>query len=272
MILGPRFNSCKLAFLSAVVLLLHGTCQGQAFAGDIATPTGLHAGDQFRFIFVTPTSATIDATSSAISDYNTLVNNYAQGFSYNGTALTAQAIVSTNGVNGVNAITNVNVGGVDNVAVYRADGQEVAASTKNAAGGLFYGDPLSVHPVEDLSGTSYSTGYVWTGSSGNGVEYYTNTPTGSVYWGAGSSAIFTDNGVNPPVNYDNHVEVGDLSSNTTYEWLSRGFAAGLQLKTNTYQVYGISQVFTVVPEPSSLMISGLGILMVGLAQRNRKRN
>ena len=268
--LGPRFNRLiQVAFLAAVVIVVHGLWQGSAFANPIAisTPTGLNVGDQFRFIFVTPSPVT-DATSSDITHYNNLVNTYAGGFSYNGITLTASAIVSTTTVGavpGVDAITNV---GVDNVAVYMAGGSEVATSDANAAGGLFYADTLMNQPVQDLSGTSHTTGYVWTGSSGNGVEYYTNVGTSEApvykYWGAGSSVTYPG--------FDNHVEVGDLSSTSGYTWLSLGYTTGLQDKTQSFQLYGISQVFTVVPEPSSLMISGLGILMVGLAQRNRKRN
>jgi hypothetical protein len=273
---GPRFSSWKLAFFSAVVLVVHGACQSHAFAGAIATPTGLNAGDQFRFIFVTPTTVT-NAISSDISHYNGLVDSYASGFTYNGITLSAKAIVSTTTVGmvpGVHAINNV---GVNNVAVYMAGGQEVAASDANASGGLFYADTLLNQPVQDLSGTSYDHGYVWTGSSGNGVEYFTNVGTVMVpdfkYWGAGSSNTYSD----LTGNYDNHVEVGDLSSTSGYTWLSLGFTSGLQSRTQDFQLYGLSQVFTVpgaavVPEPSTFLISGLGILMVGLAQRNRKRN
>jgi hypothetical protein len=267
MILGLRFNRLfRVAILTAVVAIVHGSWQGSASANPIAitTPTGLQGGDQFRFIFVTPTSVTTNATSTDINVYNNLVNTYASGFSYNGMTLTANAIVSVYG--GVNAITNV---GVDNVAVYSVS-SKVASSDDNSTG-LFSANTLNSQPVQDLSGASYTTGYVWTGSSGIGTEYYTIVDgIGNVYWGLGGPS---SNGViDGGVDYTDHVEVGNLASTTGYAWLSYGYGTGLQPKTESFQVYGLSQVFTVVPEPSSFLISGLGIIMVGLVQRSRKRN
>ena len=247
-------------------MFVQGSWQGSASADSIAiaTPTTLNTGDQFRIIFVTPTAITTDGTSSDINHYNNIVNSYASGFTYNGQALTATAIASVNG--GVNAITNV---GVDNVGVYRADGKEVSASD-NGTTGLFSANGLINQPVQDLSGTSYVTGFVWTGTSGLGTEYNTSTNVGSVNWGLGgpSASGVIDGGVD----YTDHVEVGNLASTSGYTWLCLGYGTGLQLKTQSFQIYGISDVLTVVPEPSTLLISGLGILMIGLVQKKRKRS
>ncbi len=267
MISGPRFKRLfKVMFLSAVVMAINGLWQAKATASpiEIATPTTLHGGDQFRFIFVTPNTVTTDATSSNVSVYNTIVQNYANGFTYNGQTISASAIVSVLG--GVNAITNV---GVHNVAVYMASGTEVAVSD-NGTTGLFSANDLLAQPVQDLSGNSFTTGYVWTGTSGLGTQYNTNTNVGNVNWGLGgpSAPGVIDN----TIDYTDHVEVGSLASTSGYSWLSLGFGTGLQLKTQSYQIYGISDVLTVVPEPSTFLISGLGVLMVGLAQRSRKRN
>lgn len=259
---GLRFKSLmNVTLWSAVVAAIFGGWQGTATAGpiEIATPTTLHGGDQFRFIFVTPNTVTTDATSSNISVYNTLVQNYANGFTYNGQSITASAIVSV--VGGVDAITNV---GVHNVAVYMASGTEVAVSD-NGSTGLFSANDLLAQPVQDLSGNSFATGYVWTGTSGLGTQYNTNTNVGNVNWGLGgpSAPGVIDGGVD----YSGHVEVGSLSSTSGYSWLSVGFGTGLQLNTQTYQIYGISDVLTVVPEPSTFLISGLGFSYWGLPKK-----
>ena len=263
---GTRFSRLfKVAFLSAVVLAIHGTWQGHAIAGAIiSTPNGLQGGDQFRIIFVTP--VTINSTSSSISDYNTFVNNQAAGATYNGTLIHWSALVSTD------AVSARDNAGMTSSAVYLANGTEVATSADiNGPNGLWSGNSLLAQPVKDITGNSYS-GPVWTGSSGVGTEYVTMpTPDGSgtkvtATWGAGNTTDVTVGGVH----YVNQVEVGTLNaSGTGYAWIS---ASSLATNSNSYQIYGISDVLTVVPEPSSFLISGLGILMVGLTRKNRKRN
>ena len=248
-------------FSAAVVAI-----QGLAFAGEITTPTGLHGGDQFRIIFVTP--GTIQASSPSISTYNTFVNTQAAGATYNGATIHWSAIVSTS----VDAKDNV---GQTASAVYMANGDKVAdsADSNSSSGnlGLFAAVGLRNQPIQDLSGNTYS-GSIWTGSSGLGTQYSsTPTPDGestpiTAYWGLGNSTSFMYGGTD----YTNYAGVGELSSSGTgYQWLSTG---NVVLNSNSFQIYGISDVLTVVPEPSTFVISGLGILMIGLVQRNRKRD
>lgn len=226
----------------------------QCFAGAIVTPPGVKAGEQFRIIFVTPNKT--DATSANISDYDAFVTSQAAGATFNGIAVQWQALASTNTLNARDHV------GQSGAAVYLADGTKVANSDTTAAGGIWSAGGLLAQPTEDLDGNSYS-GLVWTGTSGVGTTYETTPVQGepSVKWGLGSTGL----------NGNNKVETGTLPGTPGgYNWLS--IPAGVQLNTNLYQVYGISEVLTAVPEPSSLLISGIGMALIGLATKLRKRN
>ena len=260
-ILMNRFNRLfKVVFLSAVGLVIHGSWQDHAFAGpiDIATPTGLQGGDQFRIIFVTP--GTTNATSSDISTYDTFANQQAGGATYNGQTIHWSAIGSTDSVG-----ASVHIG-VTGAAVYTVNGTNlIEVASSDGISGLWSGNALISETTRDLAGNQY-TGVVWTGTSGVGTEYSTDVGGGAMKnWGLGTSVTFPG--------FDNHVEVGSLNAIVNpYDWISLGYSNGLQLNTNSYQIYGISDVLIAIPEPSTFVISGLGILMIGLARRNRNRN
>ena len=261
---GPRFNRfAQVAFLFAVTILIHGNCHGLAFAGGVVIPTpiGLQGGDQFRIIFVTP--GTIQATSPDINTYNDFANSQAAGATYNGVVIHWSAIVSTDAKD---ARDNI---GMTNNPIFMANGTEVATSAKAVPGGLWWGEPLLANPVQDLTGNTYSGG-IWTGTCGIGTEYVTTAlPDGSntkvlVPWGAGNTTNVTVGGIN----YSNQVEVGNIGG-SGYSWVSTGTVT---LNTTPLHIYAISDVLFVVPEPSSFLISGVGICMVGLAKKFRKRN
>ena len=261
MILASQF---KRFFHAAILSTVALAWQVTAFAGPIAiqTPSGLQGGDQFRIIFVTPDK--ISAVSNNITTYDNFVNTEAAGATYNGQTIHWLAVGSTDAVD-----AKVHIGQT-NTAVYMANGTEVAIS--DTATGLWAGGDLLAQPTQDLAGNSYTSGSVFTGTSGIGTEYFTSVPgQGNVFWGLGATNSVTQGGVT----YTNNVEVGSLHSNVGgYDWISLGFGAGLAPRDNTYQVYGISDVLTVppVPEPSTLLISGLGVLAIGVAQRFRKKN
>ena len=262
--LGSQLNRfARLAFFSAVVLVIHGACESFAFAGGVViqAPLLLQGGDKFRIIFVTP--GTIQATSPDINTYNNFANSQAGGATFEGATIHWSAIVSTDTVN---ARDNI---GMTNSGIYMADGTPVATSAKAAPGGLWWGEPLLADPVQDLSGNTYSGG-IWTGTCGIGVEYLTTAqPDGSstkmlVNWGAGNTTNVTVGGIN----YVNQVEVGNIGG-SGYTWVSTGSVTS---NTTPLHIYAISDVLTVVPEPSTFMISGLGIFVVGFARAFRKRN
>ncbi len=261
MILASHF---KRFFRAAVLSTVALAWQGSAFAGPIAiqAPSGLHAGDQFRIIFVTPD--VVNAVSNNITTYDNFVNTEAAGATYNGQTIHWSAVGSTDAVD-----AKVHIGQTG-AAVYMANGTEV--STSDNSTGLWSGGDLLAQPTQDLAGNSYTSGVVWTGTSGIGTEYNTAVPgQGTVYWGLGATNNVTDKGTT----YINNVEVGSLHATVgSYDWISLGFGVGLAPRTNSYQVYGISDVLTVpaaVPEPSTFLISGLGIVAIGVAKRFRKK-
>ena len=256
----------RVMFLLAFILVLHGSFKA-VFAApiEIKAPKGLQGGDQFRIIFVTP--GTTNAVSSDISTYDDFVNSQAGGATYNGQLIHWSAIGSTTTVDARDHI------GLTSSGVYLADGTQIATSAMQAPGGLWWAEPLLAQPIEDLSGNQFTSGFVWTGTCGIGTQYATYVSGyGLVNWGLGSNVILT---VNNTV-YDNQIEVGQLGatadlSGGDYAWISRGASIGKKLNTDQYQMYGISDVLKVVPEPSTFLISGLGILVIGFVQRTPKR-
>ena len=230
---------------------------GLAQAGALMTPTGLVTGDQFRVIFVTP--GTTDATSADIATYDAFVTAQASGATYNGVLVNWRAVGSTSTVNAIDHIGTAAISGV-----YLNDGiTKVASSTDNATDGLWSSSGgLLAQPTKDLSGQSYSGVFVWTGTNGIGTVY--NTVAGGNF-GLGSTS--NGNGYFPEV----RTEVGIVPGTTIHNWVEAGGITGVHPTTNTYQMYGISEVLTVVPEPSSLLSSGLGILVVALGRYSRKQ-
>ena len=252
----------KVAFFSAVALVIYGSWQGLAFAGpiDIQAPTGLQAGSQFRIIFVTPGTTT--ATSSDIGTYDTFVNQQAAGATFNGQTIHWSAIGSTDSTG-----ASVHIG-VTGATVYMVNGLNgtnlVEVASSDSIAGLWSGNALVNEPTKDLAGTTF-TGLIWTGTSGVGTEYATDVGGVRKYWGLGSSVSYPG--------FDSHVEGGSSNAIVNpYDWVSLGYSNGLQLKTDSYQMYAISDVLIAVPEPSTLLISGLGIFVVALNRKLRKRN
>jgi PEP-CTERM motif len=227
------------------------------FAGGIAlqTPSGLHAGDTFRFVFVTDTVTT--ATNPNASYYDAIVNNEAisLGVTYQGQSLNWQAIVGTQDAN---AITHI--GSSNHDQVYRVDGAKVATSTDTSPGGLWSGSLLNAINL-DLAGNrpenprSFLTGHVWTGTNQHGTPDTGNLPYN--YWmgstdGVSEGGIFYD----PLFQYDPASQF----------WAAQN-GSGQSLPES---LYGISQELTVpgatsVPEPSTIALMGLG--GIGLAIR-----
>ena len=228
----------------------------------IQTPVGVGPTDHFRIIFVT--SGTTTATSNNIADYNAFVNSQAGGATYQGQVIQWSAIASTNTVS---AYSNTNSG--TNSAVYMVDGTEVASSTTNRAGGL-WSSTLLAPPNEGINGTKYTSGMVWTGTSGNGLEYSTAIFGG---YGLGSN----NSGYNPysHVNVFSapQVQVGFIStSQLGSSWvqepnMSATVTPGLSTWTNTHQMYAISQELTMAPEPSTLLSAVVGLLVITFVWR-----
>jgi hypothetical protein len=220
--------------LLALALVLS---RGQARAG-IMTPAGLNPGDQFRVIFVS--SATRDATSANIADYDTFITDLANaaGLTYNGAPVTWQALGSTATV----AATSSGrlPASTSSPPLYRLDGVKVADSTAD----LWDGTIDAAINVNEL-GTGVR-GLVWTGSDGE--------PLGAD---------------NTPLHL---TRVGDPHETMFSFWVN---VTGVP-NTEQEHLYGYSAVLTVpgaaaVPEPGSLALLGAGALSAGLWGWCRRR-
>jgi hypothetical protein len=209
----------------------------------IATPAGLNPGDQFRIVFLTV--GTTQATSSDIGYYNTFVSNDAINQAggvgntvvYGGTTLTWTAIASTNAVS---AISNI---GSFGVPVYLASGTRITPS--DTVTGLWSGSLLA--PINEfLTAPFFFNTSVWTGTLPNG------TGAGSFTLGSGSEFGSTPG----------------LSNKSNSEWVETG-ATPSNFSSN---MYGISQVLTAVPEPSTCIMVVAGLACGGSSMvRRRKR-
>jgi hypothetical protein len=259
------FQKSILYRVASVVLCMAGISlrSNVAFAGVvIQTPVGVSPTDHFRIIFVT--SGMTSATSNNIADYNAFVNQQAGGATYQGQVIQWTAIASTNAVN---AYTNTSSG--TNSAVYMVDGTEVASSTTRATGGLWSSSLIS-QPTEGIDGTNYTNAMIWTGTSGNGLEYSTSIFGG---YGLGSN----NSGYNPYSQMNvfsaPQVQVGIVSaSNLGSSWVqepnrSATVTPGLSTWTNTFQMYAISQELTMAPEPSTLLSAVVGLLVLTFVLR-----
>ena len=208
----------------------------------IATPAGLSPGDQFRIVFLTV--GTTEATSSDIGHYNTFVNNDAisqaggsgNNAVYGSTVLTWTAIASTSAVS---AISNI---GSFGVPVYLASGTLVTPS--DTVAGLWSGS-LQAPINEFLTNPVFFNTSVWTGTLPNG------TGAGSFTLGSGSEFGSTPGS----------------SNKVNAEWVETG-AVPSNVRNN---MYGISQVLTAVPEPSTYAMALAGIAFSGFSMRRRRR-
>jgi hypothetical protein len=230
--------------LTVIVAWTAGTttpCQADI---PLNTPTGLTAGDTFRFVFVT--DGTTKATSSDISTYDSFVTAQAEGATYNGVTVTWQAIGSTDTVNAIDHLgINPTLSGV-----YLSNGTEVAAGDGTSSGGIWHGTLLN--PIDtDIAGVT-QIAEVWTGT----------LPAGD-----GSSG-------NQLGNSDTVLGASDM---TSAPWVDNGNGVSASLNGT---LYGMSEVLTVpqtlsVPEPSSLIVaaftSTVGIVLAGQRKRKERR-
>jgi hypothetical protein len=214
------------------VFALAAIAAGTASAGSISTPTGLNPGDQFRFVFVT--ANTSDATSSDLSTYDNIVSSDATGYTYGGISPIWKAIVSSATID---AKDHIGLQSSSVVPLYTVNG------TKVSGGNLWSGALLN--PVNDMIDGNTSNVNVWTG---------TDATTGE-----GGNGVGTPNAL-----------VGFSGITNT------GWCADDNIVTDSLaSLYGISEVLTVpsaVPEPSTVMLVGLGGLAALGYSFKRKRN
>jgi hypothetical protein len=230
--------SARLALFAAAAVL---AVAGPARAGLMLVPAGLRPGDQFRAVFVS--SATRDARSADIADYDQFITNLAAAAgidTYFGAPVTWRALGSTAAVAALDRLP------FDFHAppLYRLDGGLVARSS----GELWLvgptGLPITLTELGGDVGGEIGGGVVWTGTLRDGTAF---EPLGGSFVAFGSAL---------------HISGGG--------WV----AFGDEPRTGPHRLYGYSSVLTVpsaaaVPEPASLTLGlvGLAALTGGAATR-----
>ena len=218
------------------VFALAAIAASTASAGPIATPTGLNPGDQFRFVFVTTT--TTYATSSDLSAYDDIVSSDATGYTYGGISPNWKAIVS-NSI--IDARDHIGLQSTSVVPLYTVNGNKVS-------GGNLWSENLLSPMNASISGTTINAS-VWTGTGKDGSKDSNGNVMGANTVTFGQSL---------------HTSNGTYINFTSYD------PADVPIP-----LYGISDVLTVpsaVPEPSTVMLVGLGGLAALGYSFKRKRN
>ncbi len=229
----------------AALLMIGGGWMAPAHAGIVlTTPAGLAPGDQFRFVFVT--DGTTTAASTDITTYDTFVQSQAGGATYNGLAVTWLAIGSTSTVNAIDHI------GQTDTPVYLVDGTMVTTST--TATGLWSGS--LIHAInEDI----------------NGLPPPPPNPIffGTQLWSGTSDTGESNPGFAGPLG-NFLVAVGNYEASSG-SWINTG---GFISNNAQLHIYGISAVLTVVPEPPSILLLGVGGVLkaaLGWTRRHRRQ-
>lgn len=240
-----------IALFVGVVFLLPATALGIS----IPVPPSLSVGDTYQLVFVT--SIVTDALSSNIDYYNEFVQSAADAAGLG--AITWKAIGSTHSVDAKdNALVSA--------PVYRLDGVQVAAGFND------FWDESLLAPIDVAETLEEVAVDVWTGSSPDG------TPSG---WSAGYGMGYYGDPAPYWIDYgkSNMSDAGWID----YSWDSPGYIwvwwghKYIQPPYHYKSMYALSEQLTVgvVPEPSTLVLFGIGMLGVlgyGLSRNRRKKS
>jgi hypothetical protein len=214
----------------------------------IPAPPGLHAGDVYERIFVTSSKYSVTSDTSvppltgvfgglAAADYQVTLSAYQAGLipDWNGHDILWHAILSTSTVD---ARDRVSVPG----PVYNTQNELIATSFADLWDGAI------AHPVRyDESGVEVLLGSrVWTGSNALGQN-----------GGLQNANDWTNPSAQASTADPNRSDGG---------WL----ASGQRTANVVTRLYAFSDPITVVPEPSSFIMLGLGAAGLLLAARRRR--
>ncbi len=148
---------------------------------------------------------------------------------------TWKAIASTSSISGFN-----NIGGASSLPIYRMDGVLIANNTTD----LWDTTIANFINVTEL-GTTTPSQFAWTGTlSGGGIDGF---PLG--------------------YQFDTRATRGRTDTLSPHQWVQNS----LTPKTTLYPMYGISGPITVVPEPGTFVVAGLGMIGLLIAARRRQQ-
>ncbi|QDT70077.1 hypothetical protein MalM25_30220 [Planctomycetes bacterium MalM25] len=219
--------------LALTTLGLTGASVGSA--ASIYHPDGLNPGDQYRLVF--QTSSRRDATSQDINDYNAFVTAEATapGSLIEGLSTKWRAIASTRTVDAIdNTATDPSPLGPTGVPIYQIDGLTRVADNYDDLWDGSVASTIYQNPFPE-----FGTELNWTGTGPDGTA---QLPLGG-----------------DTVNYG-------LITTLDSGWIAWDDLFMTDLEAS---MYGISGVLTVVPEPGSGSIVGLGLLGVVASRRRR---
>ena len=203
-------------------------------ARAVVVPTGLNPGDMYHLAFLT--DGTRDATAVSIGIYNTFVQDEA--------ALNSNLTGTDQGVQwfviGSTHSDDARDNAVVSAPVYLLDG-----ITKVADGFADIWDGTIDNPIHiDQYGTSVSNpDPVFAGSQADGTEYFPVVGTSNVQRFLGSTS---------------NVQLGDPAA-TNSDWI---FDPGISSNGDLRSFYALSELLTVVPEPTAGSLIAFGMLAV----------
>lgn len=222
--------------MKAVKLFFWAYCLTISFSSNLLAgfvlnaPSGLSGGDRFRIIYVTQQTTT--AIRSDIEYYNAFVQTNAHNATFQGRVVNWKAIGSTGTVS---ARDNVGSFGLD-IPIFLVDGTRIADNLTNVFGGgngLWAGSILNA-PNRGIDGSIVADGLVWTGSTSQGLA------AANSWLGRGRTSVVT------------YGSSGQKSSEWSQAYMGDAVAGSLK------KMYGLSEILTVIPEPSAVFLFSFG--------------
>ncbi len=210
-----------------------------ASAAPITAPTGLNPGDIYRLVFVTSTTGI--ATSSNIADYNAFVTSVAAGIPELASLGTTWSVIGSTASVAARDNTGTNPNVATGSPIYRLDDVRIANNNTDLWDG-----GIAQSLMVNESGGQVSQDYAFTGSLLDG-QPHARYPLGSI---SGASNLGRTD-----------LLVG---------WVDASFDSPSAL----HRFYAISGELTVVPEPSTLLLVGIGATVFagwGLRSRSRRK-
>ncbi len=235
----------------------------EAHAGTVVTvPAGLAPGTEYRLAYVT--SLTYEASSSNISTYNSEVTAAANAVADLAALGVNWSVIGTTGDPAISYIT-----GDLTTPVYNLAGNEVASSVSSMFSASSLPTPIDVTEL----GTTIDGNSVWTGIQANGQTDCTELALNAHITCPGIGYPNTFKVLGNTWYYSPVVDYGVVGASVTNGITSYESETNY---SNSYSLYAISDVLTApesAPEPSTLLMAGLGAVgLIALAKRRRRTN